>query len=135
MAIVSKLRQSFEATKQSYEAWAALGICAAISVAFFLCGLAIWITQQLGALASCLLLGTIFALLALGVKLFIDAKARVAQQRFASARQELSQDVAIATAPFRSPRSLMTSRTVVPLGIIGLLLLLAFSAKEQHDAG
>ena len=54
MALFSRLRQSFEATKQSYEAGAAKAACLLLAGAFALAAAVVWFVQLFGAITACL---------------------------------------------------------------------------------
>ena len=54
MALFSRLRQSFEATKKSYEAGAAKAACLLLAGAFALAAAVVWFVQLFGAITACL---------------------------------------------------------------------------------
>ena len=67
MAFFSRLKQSFEATKESYEAGAAKAVCLLLAGAFALAGAVVWFVQLFGAITACLFFTIAFLLIGLSV--------------------------------------------------------------------
>jgi len=64
VGIISKLKGSIEAKKQSYEALIAFGICLAMAAVCALVGVMMWIADFIGSIPTCFLFAGLFALAA-----------------------------------------------------------------------
>ena len=131
--IISKLKKSFEATKQSYGAWIAFGVCLAISGTCALVGVILWTAEFVGPIPACFLFAGLFVLAAGIVKLVIDAKEKEASHNFTSAKEEVKQDLAIITKPLKIVEETVPehARPAVPIVLVACLILLAYFSKSQ----
>lgn len=134
MAIVEKLRKSFEATKVSYGSLAALGGCLAVSAICALLGIMIWVADFIGAVLTCFLFSGLFMLTSGVVKFVIDAKEKEAARKFNSAKREIKQDVAAITAPLKVASRSASGHTIpfASLGILACLTVVAYYLQVEE---
>ena len=131
MAIISKLKKSFEATKQSLGAWIAFGVCLAVAGACALVGIMMWSADFIGSIPTCFLFSGLFLLAAGVVNLVIDAKEKEASHKLTSAKEEVKQDVAAITMPLKIAQDSVPQqlRPAVPIALVACLIMLAYLSK------
>ena len=135
MGIISKLKGSIEAKKQSYEALIAFGICLAIAAVCALVGVMMCIADFIGSIPTCFLFAGLFALAAGVVNFTIEAKDKDANGKLYSAKEEVKHDAAAITAPLKIAQQSVPEEARIPIVLVGCLLLLAYFSKSQDVGG
>jgi len=134
VGIFTRLKRSFEAEKQSYEALAVYAVCLLLVAVCVLAGLMIWVADFVGPIGSCFLFAVIFAIAAGIAKLIIDAKEREASRNFNIAKDTVTGEVAAVTAPFKAAVQSTTSgnlKPVVPVAIAAAIILLVLLSRDS----
>jgi hypothetical protein len=127
VAIVEKLRKSFQAAEGSYGSWIALGGCLVVSATCALIGIMNWVADFIGSVLTCFLFSGLFMLAAGVAKFVIDVNDKEATQEFNSAKREIKQDVAVLTTPLKAAGR-NVSHHPIPFASLGLLACLAVVA-------
>jgi hypothetical protein len=137
VGIISKLKGSIEAKKQSYEALIAFGICLAIAAVCALVGVMMWIADFIGFIPTCFLFAGLFALAAGVVNFAIEAKDKDASRKLYSAKEEVKHDAAAITAPLKIAQQSVPGEAMpaIPIVLVGCLILLAYFSKSQDVGG
>ncbi len=133
MGIIFKLKTSFEATKQFYEAWIAFGVCLAAASICALVGLMIWTSNFIGSVWACILFACLLLLLAGIIKLVIDSKSREASRNFSLVREEVAKDVRAITKPLKVAQEAVPGAVnpAVPVILFVSVLIIAYWSKSQ----
>jgi len=136
VALFSRLRQSFEATKQSYEAGAAKAACLLLAGAFALAAAVVWFVQLFGAITACLFFSGAFLLIGLSVGSVSRAKEKEASESLESAKRGVTQNAHAVTNAVQSATS-EAMEHVSPLPVLvsmALLLLLFYLSGPRQSS-
>lgn len=133
VGIIAKVKTSFEATKEFYEAWAIFGASLAAAVVCALVGGMIWVAYHIGSVPACFAFSGFFLVVAGLAKFLIDAKGREARENFNSAKDEVIEDASAVAQPLKIANNVVSGRVgpVAPVVLFVSLLCIAYLMKDQ----
>jgi Flp pilus assembly protein TadB len=135
VVLFSRLRQSLEATKESYEAGVVKAACLLLAGAFALAAAVVWFVQLFGPITACLFFSGAFLLIGLSVGSLSRAKEKEASDSFESAKHGVTQNVHAVTNAVQSAASEVREQvSPLPVLILTALLLSLFYLSGSRQS-